>query len=139
MKFSFELKTTATPEHLWNYYADVNQWFAWEDDLENISLAGAFVTGTTGEMTLAGQPPMTFLLTSVIPNQEFSDKTSIPGLGDLFFYHELFQTEAKTIIKHSVEFIPFNREVAAKDLAFIAQVFADVPASVFKLAELANG
>ncbi|ALS01189.1 hypothetical protein ATZ33_07340 [Enterococcus silesiacus] len=139
MKFSFELNTDTPMEKIWPFYEDINKWFSWEDDLEDISLNGEFTQNTTGSMTLSGQPSMEFTLVSVVPGKSFTDKTSIPDIGDIYFIHELNKNEQQTFIKHSVEFIPFNRKTTVKDLEFISQIFADVPSSVFSLIEAANG
>lgn len=138
MKYSFELKTDVAIEKIWSFYEDVNKWFLWEDDLEDISLNGPFSMNTTGTMKLAGQPSMEFLLVSVIPGKIFTDKTSIPDIGDIYFIHELSEKDNQTFIKHSVEFVPANRTSNSKDLEFISQIFADVPASVFSLVKAAN-
>lgn len=138
MKFCFELKTTTSIEKIWPLYEDVDKWFSWEDDLEAISLNGEFTQNTTGSMTLSGQPPMDFTLVSVVPGKSFTDKTTIPTIGDLYFIHELSEKGQQTFIKHSVEFVPSDRQTNAQDLEFISQIFADVPESVFSLVEAAN-
>ncbi|MDH6364673.1 hypothetical protein M2139_001660 [Enterococcus sp. PF1-24] len=138
MKFSFELETDKTVEEIWAFYEDVNKWFAWEDDLEDISLNGAFQTGTTGEMKLAGQPAMAFTLVSVIKNKEFIDKTEIPEVGTLYFSHVLEEIDNKTVIRHSVSFVPLDRAATVEDLGFVSQVFADVPKSIFSLVKVTN-
>lgn len=139
MKFTFETKTKVTPEKIWFFYEDVNKWFTWEDDLKDISLNGDFVTGSIGSMTLDGMPPMTFTLTEVIPNKLFTDKTVIEGVGELYFIHELNNVDGFTTVRHSVEFISENGKDTLKDSQFVSQVFSDVPASIFKLIEVANG
>ncbi|MBS7577456.1 MULTISPECIES: hypothetical protein [unclassified Enterococcus] len=138
MKYSFELKTDAPAEKIWEHYEDVNKWFKWEDDLEEISLKDKFKQGTVGSMTLEGQPPMDFLLVSVITGKSFTDKTTIPKLGDIYFSHEIITENAQNSIKHSVEFVPADRRPSIEDLDFISQIFADVPASVFSLIKAAN-
>ncbi|AWN65245.1 hypothetical protein LL14B4_03290 [Lactococcus lactis subsp. lactis] len=138
MKFSFELKTKTCVEKIWGLYSDVNRWFAWEDDLEDISLEGNFERGSFGEMKLSGQPAMKFELISVIRNKEFTDKTSIPDVGDIYFIHELTSENGWTIIRHSVEFMPNNRADSLEDAGFVSQIFSDVPASIFSLIKAAN-
>lgn len=138
MKFSFEIKTSAASEKIWSLYEDVNKWFTWEDDLEEISLSGDFVKGTFGVMKLVDQPAMDFELVTMIPNKEFTDKTSIPGVGDIYFIHQLIQNDAHVTVKHAVEFIPTERESTLEDSQFISQIFSDVPASVFSLVKAAN-
>ncbi|EAK9081852.1 hypothetical protein E5868_15020, partial [Listeria monocytogenes] len=122
----------------WPLYEDVNKWFKWEDDLEDISLHGEFITGSNGSMKLSGQPSMDFVLVSVKAGKSFTDRTSIPNVGDIYFIHELNDNEGKTLVRHSVEFIPANRKANLKDLEFVSQIFADVPASIFSLIEAAN-
>lgn len=138
MKYSFELKTDTAIEKVWPLYEDVNKWFKWEDDLENISLDGEFAQNTTGHMKLSGQPSMEFLLVSVVPCKSFTNRTSIPNVGDIYFIHELGIKDNQTLIRHSVEFIPSDRKPAIKDLEFISQIFANVPISIFSLIEAAN-
>lgn len=50
MKYSFEQKANTSVTNLWALYADVNKWFTWENDLEEISLDGLFETNTKGSM-----------------------------------------------------------------------------------------
>lgn len=138
MKYSFELQTDIAIEKIWPLYEDVNKWFKWEDDLEDISLHGEFITGSNGSMKLSGQPSMDFVLVSVKAGKSFTDRTSIPNVGDIYFIHELNDNEGKTLVRHSVKFIPANRKANLKDLEFVSQIFADVPASIFSLIEAAN-
>lgn len=138
MKYSFELQTDIAIEKIWPLYEDVNKWFKWEDDLEDIYLHGEFITGSNGSMKLSGQPSMDFVLVSVKAGKSFTDRTFIPNVGDIYFIHELNDNEGKTLVRHSVEFIPANRKANLKDLEFVSQIFADVPASIFSLIEAAN-
>lgn len=138
MKYSFELQTDTAIEKIWPLYEDVNKWFKWEDDLEDISLQGEFINGSNGSMKLSGQPAMDFVLVSVSPGKSFTDKTSIQNVGDIYFIHELNDNDGQTFVKHSVEFIPLDRKTNIKDLEFVSQIFADVPASIFSLIEAAN-
>jgi hypothetical protein len=138
MKFSFEMQTTVAIEKIWSMYEDVNKWFRWEDDLEEISLSGRFEQGTFGKMKLKNQPTMDFELVSVIPNKEFIDKTVIPDIGEIYFIHQLIQNEYVVVVKHAVEFIPKNRNETIQDSQFVAQIFSDVPESIFSLIGAAN-
>lgn len=135
MKFSFEVEAELTPQQIWPYYAEVNNWYKWEDDLQQISLDGQFKTGTVGKMTLAGQPPMNFTLTSVKDNEHFTDETTIPDVGTISFHHELKDLGTKTRIRHSIEFTPTDRKENVEDSRFLAGIFSDVPAAVFALIE----
>ncbi|EGO8595844.1 hypothetical protein EH331_14540 [Enterococcus faecalis] len=138
MKYSFELQTDTTIDKIWPLYEDVNKWFKWEDDLEDISLHGEFIKGSNGSMKLSGQALIDFVLVSVNPGKSFTNRTSIPNIGDIYFIHELNDNNGQTLVKHSVEFIPSNRKANIKDLTFVSQIFADVPAAIFSLIEAAN-
>lgn len=139
MKYSFELSTAIPASQLWPHYADVNKWFAWESDLEDITLDGAFETGGTGTMKLAGMPAMPFTLLSVIDEREFVDQTVIPHVGNVNFHHELVPADDQTtIVKHSVKFIPFDREETVDDTKMVGGMFGDVPEAVFRLIEAAK-
>ena len=74
MEFSFSLKIKATKEDAWEYYANIEKWYNWEEDLKNITLKGKFETGSCGTMELEGMPPMEYQLTLVKPFEEFWDK-----------------------------------------------------------------
>lgn len=138
MEFSFELETNSDIEKIWSFYADVNKWFAWEDDLEKISLDGDFKQGSTGEMKLANLPSLKFNLVSVDPKKQFIDETLLPEVGSLYFGHHLSTVEGRTVIKHTVKFVPLDREVTMKDIELVQQLFSDVPASVVSLIKAAS-
>lgn len=138
MKFSFSQATDLSAATIWPYYADVNKWFTWEGDLEQIELAGSFSQGTSGKMKLTDQPPQEFILESVITEREFIDRTPIPEMGAVYFIHRLHPSGNQTIIEHAVEFIPDNRPAKEQDLAFIQGIFADVPESIFALEKAAQ-
>ncbi|MCO6533266.1 MULTISPECIES: hypothetical protein [Lactobacillus] len=138
MKFSYEQETDLTAADIWQYYANIDNWFAWEGDLEKVTLDGDFIQGTKGQMKLEGQPAMDFVLESVTANEEFTDRTPIPGMGDVYFTHQIGKKGAKTTITHSVEFVPQNREANSADLKFVAEIFADVPESIFALEKAAR-
>ncbi|MFB7158214.1 MULTISPECIES: hypothetical protein [unclassified Lysinibacillus] len=134
MKFSFELGVNTTPDKIWPLYANVNEWFKWEADLKDISLNGEFVKGSTGTMELEGQPPIVFELVSVEENKCFCDKTSIPGLGDLYFDHKIIEGVDQSIIKHTVELK--NAKTTEENINFLNQVFRDVPMSIISIKKL---
>lgn len=131
MEFSFMIKVDATKECIWQYYADIQKWYAWEQDLKNISLTGGFTTGSKGIMELEGMPPMEFLLVSVVEEQAFCNKTDTP-FGSIYFNHEIIPNNATSVcIKHTVR-LETDR-VTKEKLAFLKQVFADVPDSIMLL------
>ena len=71
MEFSFGLKIKAEKEAVWTYYANIEKWYDWEEDLKNITLNGKFETGSCGTMELEGMPLMEYQLTLVKSFEEF--------------------------------------------------------------------
>ncbi|MEK0307118.1 SRPBCC family protein [Bifidobacterium favimelis] len=138
MKFSYEMTTDLSMEQLWPYYADVKRWFAWESDLEDIELDGAFATGTTGRMTMTGQPPMPYTLVKVEEGRSFTDKSTVPDVGDVYFAHELAERDGRTLIRHSVELVPVGGVDTPDTAHAAAGIFSDVPDSVFALIKSAR-
>lgn len=138
MKFTYEMTTDVPMDRLWPYYADVKRWFAWENDLEDIDLDGEFTTGTTGRMTMTGQPPMPYELVEVEEGRSFTDKSTVPEVGDVYFAHELEERNGGTLIRHSVELVPVGGVDTPEAAKAAAGIFSDVPDSVFALIESAR-
>lgn len=132
MEFSFMVQVNATKEAVWEYYADIQKWYAWEKDLKNITLENGFQTGSKGIMELEGMPPMEYFLTSVKEAQEFWDKTDTP-IGSIYFGHEILCNDNnKTVhIKHTVKLV--TEVINHEKLEFLKQVFSDVPDSIMRL------
>ena len=132
MEFSFSLKIKATKEAVWEYYANIEKWYAWEEDLKNITLNDDFKTGSHGTMELEGMPPMDFQLTLVKALEEFWDKTATP-FGDILGGHQIMENnDGSVTVKHSVSLDSEDKQ----HLEFLRQVFSDVPNSIFILKEL---
>lgn len=131
MEFSFMTKIRGTKEKIWEYYADIEKWYIWESDLNDITLTGPFETGSVGSMQLEGMPPMDFLLTSVKEYQEFWDKTETP-MGSICFGHEIFEeSDGTSAVKHTVKLD--CEEITAENINFLKQVFSDVPDAILLL------
>ena len=131
MEFSFKIKINAKKEKVWKYYADINKWYIWEEDLKDIKLNGEFKTGSKGIMKLENMPPLEYILTSVKENKEFWDRTDIP-LGSIHFGHEIFEEDRNSVsIKHTVrlESLIINEE----NIEFLKGIFSDVPHSMMLL------
>ena len=131
MEFSFKIKINAKKEKVWEYYADINKWYIWEEDLKDIKLNGEFKTGSKGIMELENMPPLEYILTSVKENKEFWDRTDIP-LGSIHFGHEIFEEDRNSVsIKHTVrlESLIINEE----NIEFLKGIFSDVPHSMMLL------
>ncbi len=127
MEFSYKMEVDATKEDIWGYYADIQKWYTWEEDLEDISLNGAFEKGTMGVMKLAGMPPIDYTLVKVERNRSFCDKAATP-MGDVYFDHEILEENDGLYIKHTVRLE--CEKAGAEQMGFLKQVFSDVPDAV---------
>lgn len=131
MEFSFKIKINAKKEKVWEYYADINKWYIWEEDLKDIKLNGEFKTGSKGIMELENMPPLEYILTSVKENKEFWDKTDIP-LGSIHFGHEIFEEDKNSVsIKHTVRLE--SSIINEENIEFLRGIFSDVPHSMMLL------
>ena len=131
MEFSFKIKINAKKEKVWEYYADINKWYIWEEDLKDIKLNGEFKTGSKGIMKLENIPPLEYILTSVKENKEFWDKTDIP-LGSIHFGHEIFEEDKNSVsIKHTVRLE--SSIINEENIEFLRGIFSDVPHSMMLL------
>lgn len=131
MEFSFKVKINVKKEKVWEYYADINKWYIWEEDLKDIKLNGEFKTGSKGMMELENMPPLEYILTSVEENKEFWDKTDIP-LGSIHFGHEIFEEDRNSVsIKHTVRLE--SSIINEENIEFLKGIFSDVPHSMMLL------
>ena len=131
MEFSFKIKINAKKEKVWKYYADINKWYIWEEDLKDIKLNGEFKTGSKGIMKLENIPPLEYVLTSVKENKEFWDRTDIP-LGSIHFGHEIFEEDKNSVsIKHIVRLE--SSIINEENIEFLRGIFSDVPHSMMLL------
>ncbi|OFO28939.1 polyketide cyclase [Fusobacterium sp. HMSC064B11] len=131
MEFSFKIKINAKKEKVWKYYADINKWYIWEEDLKDIKLNGEFKTGSKGIMKLENIPPLEYVLTSVKENKEFWDRTDIP-LGSIHFGHEIFEEDKNSVsIKHTVRLE--SSIINEENIEFLRGIFSDVPHSMMLL------
>lgn len=131
MELRFKVEVNAPKEIIWPYYTDPTKRQIWEEDLESIKFNGELETGTTGTMKLKGMPEMSFTLTNIIPNASYWDRTDVPGMGSIYFEHDILQEDGKCFIQHSVRLE--KEKPSEEDLNFLCSVFSDVPKSVMKI------
>ncbi|MEU7524783.1 SRPBCC family protein [Saccharothrix sp. NPDC042600] len=91
----------ATVAAVWALWSDVGRWAEWDADVESVSLDGAFDVGGKGRMVVAGQPPIAFELTEVVPFKGFTDETAFGG-AVLRFEHLVEEVAAGVRVTHRV-------------------------------------
>lgn len=67
------------PEQVWKVWSDVNQWQAWQPDIEYARLDGEFEAGKVFRFRPKGGPELGIELTAVKPLSGYADLTRFPG------------------------------------------------------------
>lgn len=130
-EFEHTVTTTATPAAVWARWSDPTDWPSWDEGLAKVTLDGEFVVGARGELTVAGQPPLPYVLTEVRPGQAFTDETAMPG-GVLRFSHRIEPAgDGRWRLTHRLE-IDGTDELAALG----PMITEDFPAAVGALARM---
>jgi len=80
-EYEYSVETTAGAERLWELWADVAGWPAWNDGIEKIELDGPFAVGTTFRMTPPGDEPIALRLVEVVPGERFTDRMDADGFA----------------------------------------------------------
>ncbi|MCH9812101.1 hypothetical protein K0U07_05005 [bacterium] len=77
-----------TPSQVWNIWKDVDQWTAWNEDLEGCKLMDSFETGGTFELKPRGGPKVQLTIEEAIENRSFTDCLHLPG-AKMYGMHEV--------------------------------------------------
>jgi len=72
------LESTASPEAVWKVWSDTSTWPQWNPDIEDVSLAAAFESGTTGTMRTRSGGRHNIVLSEVQPNRGFTLTSDLP-------------------------------------------------------------
>lgn len=103
MRFKDEIIIAASAEKIFAFYADVDNWPAWDPDTRAAKLHGEFVSGATATLHPAQGPETTITFTDVQQNKSFVAEGKLP-LCKLCFEHELFGNVHGIKVVHSVRF-----------------------------------
>jgi hypothetical protein len=96
------ITANASPETIWQIYADIPNWTAWHHEILECHIGGPFEPGSKGAMTVTGNlRPLPFVLLEVQAGVAFTDLTEIPG-ANIVFAHHLERTSEGTKITHNV-------------------------------------
>jgi hypothetical protein len=86
--------TTASPQAIWQLWADAPNRTRWDAGLEWARLDGRFERGATGEVKLHGQPPRRFEIIEHRPPNQYTDRFFLP-LGTTMDWHHLIEERAE--------------------------------------------
>ncbi|MFD9566302.1 SRPBCC family protein [Streptomyces sp. NPDC059994] len=74
------VETSAAPEAVWRLWADVENWGAWNADVQKIEIRGPFAAGSEITMGADGQDPIELRIAEVAENELFVDEARFDGL-----------------------------------------------------------
>jgi len=81
-------------EEIYAFWADVNNWTKWNDEIESATLEGTFSKGNFFTLTLKGGSKVKIELLEVEENKGFTDLTKFP-LAKMYGIHEIVEKEGK--------------------------------------------
>ncbi|MFD9431968.1 SRPBCC family protein [Streptomyces sp. NPDC060002] len=79
-EYEHSIETSATPDAIWRLWADVENWGAWNAEIEKIEISGPFATGTHITMTPPGDDPIQLRIAEAAEGELFIDEARF---GDL--------------------------------------------------------
>lgn len=71
--------STAPPRAFFERWADMDTWPEWDEAIEWVRRDGPFAEGTTGSLKPRGGPKVSFLIETLVPDREFTDRSSMLG------------------------------------------------------------
>ena len=86
-------RTTATPEVVWELWADVPNRTRWDHSLEHISVEGPFQRGATGLAKLKGQPERAFEVLDCEPLRAYTERFFLPMRGRMDWAHKIREVD----------------------------------------------
>ena len=72
--------TTAAPDAVWALWSDLTTWAQWDPAIEGVDIAGDFVEGAAGTLTLGGGIEVPVTLDVVEEGRRFLDRLSMGEL-----------------------------------------------------------
>ena len=72
-EYEHAVETGASPAALWQKWADVSSWPAWNGGVATAEIDGPFTDGTSFTMTGPDGEPIRLTLTDVVPGERFTD------------------------------------------------------------------
>ncbi|MFD1537593.1 hypothetical protein [Nonomuraea guangzhouensis] len=78
--YEHSIETNAMPEAIWRLWADVENWGAWNADIESIKISGPFAAGAEIVMIPAGEDPVRLRVAEATVDELFVDEARIDGL-----------------------------------------------------------
>jgi hypothetical protein len=138
MKFSHTLKTTASPDRIWEIWIDVAHWSSWDTELKDACLKVPFSLGAVGELTPKRGRASAFKISQFKAGESYTFSLKLPFC--MLNVHRYLKTHSDGLY--------FTHEVSFQGvLAFVfglllgrrfKSVLPSIMENVRKIAEAAN-
>ena len=131
-------RTTASPEVIWELWANVPERTRWDDSLEWARLDDEpFQKGARGELKLKDQPIRKFEIIEYSPNERYTDRFFIPLGGRMDWHHYIEEAG------NGERDVTFRVEVGGPTLFIVGPIMKSIlkdllPSTVDKLVEVAE-
>ncbi|WP_405769288.1 polyketide cyclase [Streptomyces sp. NBC_00080] len=79
-EYEHSIETDATPEAIWQLWADVPNWVTWNAEIEKIEIDGPFAAGALITMTPPGDDAIVLRVAEAVVGERFVDEARF---GDL--------------------------------------------------------
>jgi uncharacterized protein YndB with AHSA1/START domain len=135
-EISESIVSGASPQKIWQLWADVEHWRDWDQAIEWSRIDGEIAPGTKGELKPKQGPRSIFTIVEVEPERKFTDTTKLPGCN-LAFIHEIEPSPAGTKITHRIRMEGITTPLFAQILG--KKFLRELPVAVRNLDRLAVG
>lgn len=128
--------TTATPEAIWQHWANVGNWPAEDKNLKTAELIGSFEVGGKIVMQPTNGPKSTVTITEMEPGKSYATHGNIP-LGKLIFSHQVEKaSDGKTSFTHTIMVTGPLHKLFVK--LVVQKLADDLPVKMQNIARLAE-
>ncbi|WP_086824953.1 polyketide cyclase [Streptomyces sp. NRRL B-24572] len=135
-EYEHGIETTAAPEAIWRLWADVENWGAWNAEIEKIEISGPFGTGARITMTPPGDDPVELTVAEAVENELFVDEARF---GDLLLrtVHRIDRLDRDRVrVVYRMEITGTGADEAGPQIG--PGITADWPDTMASLVELAR-
>ncbi|AJF65587.1 polyketide cyclase [Streptomyces vietnamensis] len=135
-EYEHGIETTATPEAIWRLWADVENWGAWNAEIEKIEISGPFEEGARITMTPPGDDPVELVVAEAVEDELFVDEARF---GDLLLrtVHRIDRLDRDRVrVVYRMEITGTGADEAGPQIG--PGITADWPDTMASLVELAR-
>ncbi len=103
MKFQEELQINATPQAIYEVYAEVDQWSEWDPGVAEAATNNGLAVGSAGTLRPTKGPKSKIKITEATEAKSFTVTSRLP-LCSLQFVHRLKPQSSGTLVTHEIVF-----------------------------------